>query len=486
MPMTPVSLGVRSNPGRDTAISAARLINCFAEDAGEEGKIKYPIVACDGFSSFATLVGAAAGVTRGMLNLDDTTLYVVTGTRLQRVDTAGSVTHMAELATGGYAYFARNRKEPNAQVALVTSDGLFRLIENNTVTTPSLASDIGASLFNSVCSIDGYFIFTKSNGEFYISAIDGSAVDDLDFAATQANPDGLTRGVIRGRDVCLFGPRSVEFWQNTGATDFPFERTTATQIGLYAPASAVPITAVIDGTTADTVAFVGANVTGDLLGVMLLSGYEGRKISGPALDRAIRSEPTPSSIRAFTYTARGGHTFYCLTGSSFTWEYNCGTGFWHERTSSGLSFWRVVDACTFNGATIYGDYSSAVLYQRFAFLTPASASNCTLRHSNDNGDSWTSARSKTIGGSTASKTRVKFNRLGQSKEDGKVVELAITNAVVENGTGNPMTIIPPALHAWPNPMRFHTLYVDVIPGASLTSGPKGVIGLAVDAEVVKG
>lgn len=482
---TPISLGVRSNPGRDTAISPARLINCYAEDAGEEGKIRYPIVACDGFSAFATMIGADAGVTRGMLNLDDTTLYAVTGTRLQRVDTAGAVTHMQELATSGYAYFARNRKEPNAQVALVTSDGLFRLIENNAVSTPSLSSDIGASLFNSVCSIDGYFLFTKSNGEFYASAIDSSAIDDLDFAATQANPDGLSRGVIRGRDVCLFGPRSVEFWQNAGAADFPFERTTATQIGLFAPASAVPLSAVIDGSTADTVAFVAANVTGDLIGVMLLAGYEGRKISLPALDRAIRDEPTKSSIRGFTHTS-GGHTFYTITGTSFTWEYNCGTGLWHERKSSGLDRWRIVDACTFNGNTIFGDYSAAALYQRSASITPGSASVCTLRHSNDNGDTWTSARSKTIGAASATKTRVKFNRLGQSKEDGKVIELTITNAVIENGTGNPMTVIPPAVHAWPNPMRFGTLYVDAIPGASLTSGAKGITGLAVDAEAVKG
>lgn len=485
MPLAPISLGVRSNPGRDTSISSARLINCYAEDAGEEGKIRYPIVACDGFSSWATLVGADAGVCRGMLNLDDTTLYVVTGTRLQRVDTAGAVAHMQELATSGYAYFARNRKEPNAQVALVTSDGLFRIIENNSVSTPSPDADVGASLFNSVCTVDGYFIFTKSNGEFYVSAIDGSAIDVLDFASTQANPDGLTRGVVRGRDVCLMGPRSIEFWQNTGNADFPFERTTATQLGLFAPASAVPLSAVIDGSTADTVAFVAANVTGDLIGVMLLGGYEGRKISVPALDRAIRDEPTKSSIRGFTHTS-GGHTFYCITGTSFTWEYNCGTGLWHERKSSGLDRWRVVDATTFNGQTVFGDYTSALLYQRSASITPGSASNCTLRHSNDNGDTWTSARSKPIGGSTATKTRVKFNRIGQSKEDGKVVELAITNAVIEAGTGNSMTVIPPALHAWPNPMRFHTLYVDAIPGASLTSGPKGIVGLAVDAEVLKG
>ena len=45
MALTPISLGLRSNPGRHEAISAARLINCYAEDVGDEGKIRFPVVA---------------------------------------------------------------------------------------------------------------------------------------------------------------------------------------------------------------------------------------------------------------------------------------------------------------------------------------------------------------------------------------------------------------------------------------------------------
>lgn len=482
MPYQAITLGARSNPGRDSAISPARLINCYAEDAGTEGKIRFPVLACDGFAAFATLPGAAAGVTRGLFNFDDTTLYVVTGTRLQRVDTAGAVTHMAELPTSGTAYFARNRKDPNAQVGLVTSDGLFRIIENNTVSTPSLGAEVGASLFNSICSIDGYFIFTKSNGEFYISEIDeGTSVDELEFAQTQANPDGLTRGIVRGRDVCLFGPRSIEFWQNTGQADFPFERTTATQTGLYAPASAVAVSAVIDNELSDTVIFVGANADGALVGVMLLAGYQARLISPSGLDRALRDEPVPASIRGFVYSS-GGNTFYCVTGSTFSWEYNCNTGLWHERQSSGLNIWRVVDATTFNGQTIFGDYSAAALYRRTSTQTPAAASLVSLRQSNTNGTTWSAARSKAIGGAGERTKRVKFLRLGQSKEDGKIFELSISNALVEAGTGVAMTVIPPAVQMWPNPLVVHTLYVDTVPGTSQTNGVKGLIGIGVDVE----
>ena len=93
----------------------------------------------------------------------------------------------------------------------------------------------------------------------------------------------------------------------------------------------------------------------------MLGGYDAQKISAPWVDRAVR-DATASTLRAFSYT-REGTTFYCLTSSTFSAEYNTKTGFWHRRKSAGLDYWRVVDAATFNGKTILGDYSSAALYQ---------------------------------------------------------------------------------------------------------------------------
>ena len=122
MPLRPISLGARSNPERTNDDGAAVLINCYADDAGEEGKARYPIYACDGFDAFSTLAGSGAGVVRGMLNLDDTTRYVTTGTRINRVSTAGVATDIAALAGTGVVYKARNRKT-TPQIAIVPSSG---------------------------------------------------------------------------------------------------------------------------------------------------------------------------------------------------------------------------------------------------------------------------------------------------------------------------------------------------------------------------
>ena len=113
MPIQSISFGTTSNPNRNDTQGV--LVNCYAENLGEENEVRYALYACDGYSSFSTLTGSGAGVCKGMLNFDDTTLYVVTGQRINRVNTSGTATDMGALATSGYAYMARNRKDPNAQ-----------------------------------------------------------------------------------------------------------------------------------------------------------------------------------------------------------------------------------------------------------------------------------------------------------------------------------------------------------------------------------
>lgn len=480
MAVQQISLGVRSNPSRgDTQTT---LVNCYAEDVGEDNESKWAVYACDSFSSFSTLTGSGSGIVKGMLNFDDATLYVVNGTRINRIDTAGTATDMGALATSGYAYIARNRKSPNAQVMIVTSDGLVRIIENNSVSTPSYDSDVPT--FNSVCALDGYFILTAANGEWFITSIDdGSAIDPIEFAQANSSPDGAVRCINRGRDVLIAGPRSIEFYQNTGQTDFPFERVTSAGIGVaYAP-TMVNLAAVIDGTSQDTVIFAGNNADGSFAGVMMLDGYAARKISTSSLDRAIRDEPTKSSIRAFT-RIDNGHVMYCITGSSFSKEYNANTGYWHDRKSSGITPWRIVDACHFNGTTILADYNAGTLYQQSSSITPGSASTVALRHSNDNGRTWKSRDAKAVGGSGTSKI-IRWHCLGQSKEDGKVFEFTFSNAVLENGTGTDALVRTPPVHAFPHRMEFNELFVNVTSATSLTSRSKGYVNMAVDSRVLE-
>lgn len=476
MTYMPVPLALRSNQARDSAIGAAKLVNCWADDLGQDAKVRNPVMACDGFTSYATLTASAAH--RGMFAHTSSNLYVFNGGALYQVTSSPVVSSLASgLSTSGYAYFAANA---NSQIVVTTSDGLTRLITApSTVTTPTFDPSIAAGTFNSVCEIDNYFVWTKTNGEFYVSDINNVTTDPLAFARGASR--GLSRGVRRGRDIMLSGRYETSFWQNTGQADFAFQRVHLATFGVHAAPAMVPLVGILDGGTAtDTVIWPATGPSGDYIGVAILAGYDAKIISTGEVDRAIKAEPTLSTIRAYAYTMHG-QTFYCITGSSFTYEYNTRTGLWHQRTGYGSSVGALVDACDFNGTVIVAPVgSSSALYQMSSSLTPGSASAVELRTSKNNGTTWTTARSKTIGASGARTTRAVFNRLGQSKEDGLQIEIKITNAIVEGSNAVDMTIVAPAIHSWPQRMTFDALYADFVPGVSLTSSPKAALQLGVD------
>lgn len=476
MGYTPIQLPLRTNQARDTAAGSAKLVNCYSTPIGEDSKAASPVYACDGWSSFSTLT--SGGVTRGMINLNDSLLWVMSGGNLYSVTTGGTATNRASVATSGTAYFARNRAA-TPDIMMVTSDGLTRTISGTTVTTPSYHADIDSNLFNSVCQHDGYFVITKSDGEFYITGIDNVAIDALDFAKASTYADGLVRGLPRGRDIALAGSSSIEFWQNTGNADFPYQRVHVANFGTYAAPAMVNVVAVVDSAMVDTIIWPATDPAGGFAGVFMLGGYDARKISNWEVDNAIRTA-TKSAIRAYAYPSQGD-TFYCITdAATFSYEFNCRTGAWHQRKGSGLNFAQTVDACVFNNSVIFGDYTSGLLYQQSTAGVPGSASLVSLRTSKNNGTTWTTARTKAVGTSSNRAQRAKFTALGQSREDGFQLELKITNAYVEGSNAIDATVIPPAVHATPFPIQMHALYVDHIPGVSGTANQKGMLQLGVD------
>lgn len=480
MPVQPIGLGVRSNPARADVVSVSRLVNCYVEAAGEEGSARLPIYACDGFANLASLVGG--GATRAMLAFSVSATYVASGAKLFKVATSGSsAAEIGDIQASGIVTMGRNRRTPNAQIG-ISAGGRFYVVDNDVLSDVDLSAlDTGALV--SVLAHHGYFLLLFDNGEFYITSVDsGTTIDPLDFAANNANPDGLIGGAIRGDDVVMLGERSIEFWRDTGATDFPYERAATTGIGCHAAGSIVAIIAATESGITDTVMWAATDSLGAYAGVMMLDGYSGRKISPPELDRLISAEAA-SAISAFSYTSRG-HTFYVISGTNFTWQYDAMTGFWTERVSDGLSRWRISCASVLDGATIVGDYATGAVYTLSPTLSLASDSALTIRQSNDSGATWGATRTITVGGSSDRTQRFKAMRFGQSREDGKVFEFSITNAISEAGTANAMMIVPPHVHAWPNRVEVHALYVDVVPGSSQNSRPKAVTRAAVDVTTV--
>lgn len=341
MPLTPIALGTRSNPARHGHAGAARLINCYAEDVGEDAKGAVNIHCVDGLTEFATV--ATSGGCRASLALDENTLYQVIGRSLFKIDSGGASTFIGGIPTAGPVTMARNRADP--PVIAIVSDGLVFYCQDDVLTANS---DPHLPPANSVAALDGYFVFLCDDGRRFASGVDSTVVDALDYANAESNPDPGVRIATRGRDLVTFGTRSCEFDQNVGGETWPFQRTTAIEVGCAAAGSV----ATID----QTLAWVAHDGT-----VRILDGYQAKRISTHAVERFIADEPIAANLSASAWS-RQGAVFYSLSGTTGTWEYNLTTDRWHERKSYGRSRWIGGTVTRLGSRIIVGHYDSPTLY----------------------------------------------------------------------------------------------------------------------------
>lgn len=342
MPTVPLLLGHQSNPSRHPAAGSCRIFNCYMEPGGEEASAQTPLWAVSGLSVWATLAGG--GGIRAMLATANH-LYVVAGRVLFRVDSSGNATALGGIPTEGPVFMARNRREPEPEIGIV-SDGLYWIVTNATL-VENTDTDLPAA--SSIDVIDGHFILPGYGNAWYITEADeATSVDPLDFASAESSPDAIVRVATRESEIVLFGADTVEWWQNTGAS-FPFARVQTARIGCLGAGTVARIDR--------TLAWVADDHT-----VRLMQGYGGQVISIPAVARDVEADADKAGMTA-TAWAEGGTWFYSLSGSTWTWEYNLGTGKWHQRKSYGSSRWRCGRVVPFAGLTLAGDRSSGTIYR---------------------------------------------------------------------------------------------------------------------------
>lgn len=460
MPKVPISFGVQSNPSRYSHGGDNRLINAYAEAAGPEGKIPFPIYAADGLVEFSD---AGSGPTRNIFPLG-ATLYQLANRTLFPVDTAGTVgASLGGIPTDNFAYAARNRREPNAQI-VYAADGLRYILEAN-VLNEITDTDLGPS--TSVAVLDGYFGWLEPSARLRISGIDnGAEYDPLDFIEAEAQPDGGVRAFTKNREFIVFGEDTVESFFNSGASGFPFQRVPGGVIdtGCIAPASVAR--------HAGSVAFVDDNKR-----VRLLGGSEPVVISNQGIEDAIERLADPSEIEAFRYVSRG-HEWYVLSSSEFTWVRDEKTGFWHERESLNEKRWRASCHAKFNLQNIVGDFENGKLYRIdpeanddagtsnvwkvrspiiHDFPNPVEVNTLYIDvipgqglvtgavadtdpkimmvYSIDGGKTWSNQQTAPIGKTGEYSQTVQFNIGQTTDEDGMIVELSASAGVCRGMTG---------------------------------------------------
>jgi hypothetical protein len=340
-----INLPVHSYEIRSRPASSAKLVNCFAELMPAGGKTPVMVTRAPGIPTWQE-VGDGPIVAMYSAEIDLTTgyyeyLYVVSGSELYYVDSDKNVTLIGTVGDEVRVDIGSNTTD----VVVVNEPNAFHW--DGTTFEQILDDDLVSRGAGDVEFLDNFLLFRQPNSPNFFGADVGSATDfnALQFAVADSSPDDLKGIKSHHRILHAFGSRTLELYENTGASGFPFERivNATIQMGCLNPATVAEIDNILIWLADD-------------YSVRRLDGITPVKISNPAIDQAV-SAATTSTGRAFTYE-QDGHYFYVLTFDEGTYAYDLSTGEWAERKTYNENNWKINCHEQFAGKELVGDSNS--------------------------------------------------------------------------------------------------------------------------------
>lgn len=450
-----------SYAARSASFDAEQCINLYPETGSPTSKSVVMLLGTPGKRLWTTLAG---GNVRGLLRFSVAIGIAVVGSNVYSVNPSGVGTLIGVIdGLSSPVSMASN----GTQVMLVTGPNGY--VVNPVAGTVSEIVNTAFVGADTVQFIDGYFVFNKTGtGQFQITQLYSTDIDALDFATAEGAPDLLLSLLVDHREIWLFGETSTEVFFNSGNVDFPFERINGAFIEQGCAAKFSP--AKMDNTV--------YWLTSDERGygtVQRAQGYSPQRISTHALEFAIGQMSRIDDAVAYTYQQEG-HSFYVLNfpTAQKTWAFDAATNLWHERAwrdpSTGtLKQDRAICQMAFAGETIVGDWETGELYvldldyftdngdpisrvrscphiadqdYKYQFfdslqvdmqtgvgLTTGQGSDpkAMLQWSTDGGYSWSNELWASIGKIGERRSRVKWRRLGRSRD--RVFRVTITDPV---------------------------------------------------------
>jgi len=246
------------------------------------------------------------------------------------------------------------------QVVVVTEEGSF-VISGTAPPVPYVTVDTDLPPFpTSVCSMNGYFVWSYQNGKIYASQLNSTDVNALSFNTEQGQ--AVLRVVNFANRLYAFGDKWTGVYQDKGTVPFPFLREVTVPrgiIGTFAVAGWEP-------GWANELIWVGDDHI-----VYKMNGYTPVPISSDAVSRDIQSAVLNGcTLEAFVYML-SKNAFWVLNCSHpfrpefrWTWEYNATTGQWNERRSNlTLNNWRGHKSIRGTKDWLIGDQYGANLYR---------------------------------------------------------------------------------------------------------------------------
>lgn len=425
-----------------------------------------------GLSQFAT---AGDGGIRGAIVSDDRSFFV-SGDTLFEVSKLGVSTSRGTLNTSTSIV---SIEENPTQIMII--DGLNGYIFNKITNVFAQITDVDFPTPSDLTFQDGYFIVTKADSaQFHISALnDGLTWGALDFTTVESSPDDLV-GIISDRsNLWLFGEKTTEIFVNTGATAFPFQRLQGTTIetGCAAAETIIEIN--------NAIYWLGTDENGDSI-VWKNAGYQAQRVSTQAIERKLAESSDFTESYAWAYHERG-HAFimFQIKGLDTTLCLDVATNAWHERmfrNTSTADEEQHRGSCHvfFDQKHLVGDRENNKIYQMSLdffdddgdplvkkrisphideekrLITHAQFEldmevgvgtvngqgedpQIWMQYSDDGGHTWSNKLFRTLGALGNFFTRVKWNKLGKSRDRVYSIEISDPvfvqiNEAILNGT----------------------------------------------------
>lgn len=163
-----------------------------------------------GLDVFAT----GPGTDRGGINWRGK-LYRVMGTKLISVSAAGAVVEVGDVGGTGPVRFSYSFDR-----LAVSSGGKLFYLQGSTL-TPVTDPDLGTVLDH--VWKDGYFVTTDGDAIVVTELNDPEAVDPLKYGSSETDPDPIIGLIDIAGELAAINRNSIEFFQNVGGDNFPFQ-----------------------------------------------------------------------------------------------------------------------------------------------------------------------------------------------------------------------------------------------------------------------
>lgn len=443
------------------SFDSQRCINLYplASESGTSKSVS-ALRSTSGYEEFTT---AGGGGMRGAIEASGRAFFV-SSNELYEISADGTATLRGSLLT----YTSRVQIKENPTQLMIIDD-TYGYIYNKTTNVLEQITDLDFPTASTLTFQDGYFLVSKTDsGSFYISGLNnGLTWAALDFTTVEGSPDKLVAIYSDRSNIWCFGTKITEIYQNTGNATFPFQKIIGATVDTGCAARHT-----IQNVD-NALVWLGSDENGDDV-VWKNNGYSAQRISTQAIERRIAQSNDTSESYAWVYHERG-HAFYMLfvKGLNTTLCLDLATGLWHERAhrntlTNDYEQHRGYCHIFFKGKHLIGDRETNQIYnmsldfysdngdplvkerttphysQERMLITHAQLEldmevgvgltngqgenpQIMMQYSDDGGFTWSSELWRDIGKKGNYKARVKWNRLGRSRD--RVYRVVVSDPV---------------------------------------------------------